>query len=416
MPYQIFLSYRNEDSPSETGRLYDKLTNEFGEDALFYDKERIGLGRWPEYIHKALEECKVLIAVIGPDWYDIKDEQGRLRIKQSGDWVRREIATALKADKIIIPVCVNNAEFHTKKDKYPNSISGIVKYTSRNLNSWKSDYNDLLSLLKDELKTREKTSEARGRRSSSDTFEPIGDGEFKNSEGKYLISVKPTAFFYYRLKKAFPGVRGLKWYEGESAVDRLGILLRETTEFHISEGYNTFEDPIWWMRGPGKEPISQFKRLTNEKCVMNEYELSVARIAVLNHTSYYKCFVYVEVNPDTPIGLYDYSEEKIQSEVINHGYAYEEFGIWEGIPITREESFDGAAEISGKVVNVAGSEWRKRYLSRYNFLIAAKTSPYGSKEGYFLVKEFMKMILEGSRTIEQFIAEAEKLDRNSMDQ
>lgn len=42
---QIFISYRRFDSTAITGRIYDRLRQEFGKDAIFKDVDNIPAGR-----------------------------------------------------------------------------------------------------------------------------------------------------------------------------------------------------------------------------------------------------------------------------------------------------------------------------------------------------------------------------------
>ncbi len=114
------------------------------------------------------------------------------------------------------------------------------------------------------------------------TFEMISYGEFKGENGEYKLTIAPTVLFSSRLVKAFPGVRGLKWFEGETAIKRLKLLLREPTRFNIANGYGLFSDPIWWFRGNGALPIDRFKVLSHGKCLLNYRELKITKVAAYN--------------------------------------------------------------------------------------------------------------------------------------
>ena len=60
-------------------------------------------------IEKTVGECDVLIAVIGKDWATSCDQEGQRRLDNPEDFVRLEIATALKRNVRIIPVLVDGA-------------------------------------------------------------------------------------------------------------------------------------------------------------------------------------------------------------------------------------------------------------------------------------------------------------------
>jgi hypothetical protein len=105
----IFISYRRKDSADVTGRIFDRMKEQFGEDRLFKDVDSIPLGKdFRVVISKAVGRCKVLLAVIGKDWLKITLDDGRRRIDDPNDYVHIEIATALKRGIPVIPVLVES--------------------------------------------------------------------------------------------------------------------------------------------------------------------------------------------------------------------------------------------------------------------------------------------------------------------
>ena len=89
----------------------------------------------------------------------------------------------------------------------------------------------------------------------------------------------------------------------------------------------------------------------------------------------------------------------IQNHINSFGYSWEEYGLiknWIGwkTPIRREDYDDGATVIRGKVRNTFNAELRVRYLSDYNFIIAAKGSPYNSNKFTRNSKRYLNGILK----------------------
>lgn len=235
-------------------------------------------------------------------------------------------------------------------------------------------------------------------------------------DGKHIISVAPTVFFSHRIGNAFPGIRGLEWFDNpKEAVDRLEILLKKPTSFEKTSGYGVSDEPIWWSRGYSDLPIPSFKRISETKCIMDIEELEIDKIAVYHSTRYWQSFVYVEVKAEKQIGLYNYSDEEIKTRVEEYGYFSEEYGLFEDVPITRSCFDDGAAEIGGKVVDTSGAELRVRYLSKYNFLISSRFSPIDCREFENYSEVEMNKILKGSNTVENLLEFIIKLPRNEND-
>ncbi|MFZ0707032.1 MAG: toll/interleukin-1 receptor domain-containing protein [Candidatus Korobacteraceae bacterium] len=111
----IFISYRREDSEDSARALYESLIREFGKERLFMDVEAIALGSdFRTAVEHSLDDCGVFLVVIGPTWLDVKatgDPQGQRRLDNPSDYVRQEVATALKRGPglPVIPVLVHGA-------------------------------------------------------------------------------------------------------------------------------------------------------------------------------------------------------------------------------------------------------------------------------------------------------------------
>ena len=83
----IFLSYRRTDGP-QACRIHDWLSQRFGGDAVFMDVAAIPFAvSFSDFIREAIEESKVMIALIGSGWQD--------RINEPDDPVRMEIEVAI---------------------------------------------------------------------------------------------------------------------------------------------------------------------------------------------------------------------------------------------------------------------------------------------------------------------------------
>jgi len=57
---------------------------------------------------------------------DARDEQGNRRLDKSDDFVRIEIASALKQDKLVIPVLVHDARM-PKLEELPDDIKHLAR-------------------------------------------------------------------------------------------------------------------------------------------------------------------------------------------------------------------------------------------------------------------------------------------------
>lgn len=178
-------------------------------------------------------------------------------------------------------------------------------------------------------------------------------------------------FFSERFKSAFPGLRTLSWIDDPlAAVARLDELLREPLS-------GKHANAIWWWRG-GNLHIERWVPLGERTRLMNFDELTIRRVAASPGSSNVRSFVYVEAAPMKPTGLYETDSEAIARQVEQFGFASEEYGLLEGERlVTRAEYDDGATVVDGRPVDLRGRrlELRARYLTPYNFVVAAHGSP-----------------------------------------
>ena len=106
----LFLSYRRSDSQDVSGRIYDRLIDHFGANHVFKDVDSIPLGvDFRKFVGDKVARCDALLAVIGPQWLETRNEAGGRRLDDARDLVRAEVAAALARDIPVVPVLVGSA-------------------------------------------------------------------------------------------------------------------------------------------------------------------------------------------------------------------------------------------------------------------------------------------------------------------
>lgn len=122
----LFISYRRSDTTEFVWWLRDHLYAEFGEHRVFRDVESLAPGEpLPAVIEAGVQQCKILLVVIGRGWLTVNEQTGRPRLHEAGDWVRREVELALHAGKEIIPVFGAMAGM-PPRDALPESIRELA--------------------------------------------------------------------------------------------------------------------------------------------------------------------------------------------------------------------------------------------------------------------------------------------------
>jgi hypothetical protein len=138
---RVFLSYRRDDSSPWTGRLRDALAARFGDDGVFQDVTGVRPGlSFDEEIASALARADATLAVIGPRWLSATGHDGRRRLDDENDHVRRELVQALASQVPTIPVLVGGARL-PDVDELPDVLRPLVSRQAVELRdeSWHDD-------------------------------------------------------------------------------------------------------------------------------------------------------------------------------------------------------------------------------------------------------------------------------------
>lgn len=148
----IFISYRRSGASSVAYRLADELKRSFGEDRIFIDVESIDPGlKFAEAIRQALRQCTVTLVVIGPEWLSMENKSGQRRLDEPTDWVRQEVALALKSGTRLIPVLVEDAQA-PESGQLPQDIADLAELQAFSISArqthWSFDVNRLIDKLR----------------------------------------------------------------------------------------------------------------------------------------------------------------------------------------------------------------------------------------------------------------------------
>jgi len=116
MPPLIFISYRHEDA-GVVGRIAEKLTADFGNNAVFVDTQTLKPGtKWNPAIARALEEAGAVLVIIGRQWLTAAHPSGTRRLDDPDDTLTAEIVEALSRDKFIVPLLVDHATIPSRSE------------------------------------------------------------------------------------------------------------------------------------------------------------------------------------------------------------------------------------------------------------------------------------------------------------
>jgi chaperonin GroEL len=147
---EVFICYRRDDSSGHAGRLLDRMLQELGPGKVFMDVVGIEPGvNFKAHIEEAIGACVVVIVLIGTDWLSAADSAGEPRLRDPRDFLRLELATALRANKRVIPALVRGARV-PDSDDLPEDIRTLADLSAIELSDtrWDYDVSVLVSAIK----------------------------------------------------------------------------------------------------------------------------------------------------------------------------------------------------------------------------------------------------------------------------
>ncbi|WP_051386074.1 toll/interleukin-1 receptor domain-containing protein [Actinokineospora inagensis] len=126
---KVFVNYRVDDSIHATIAITTRLAQHFGGENVFRDGDSLPPGSvYPPRIRRALERADTVLAVLGPEWLNVRDSAGRRRLADPHDWVRAELRMAFERGIPVVPVLLDDAKF-PEPEELPSDI-GQLHWTS----------------------------------------------------------------------------------------------------------------------------------------------------------------------------------------------------------------------------------------------------------------------------------------------
>jgi small GTP-binding protein len=126
----IFISYRRDETAAHAGRIRDRLSSHFGPARVFFDRNTIGPGSdFVSQIEDSVASAEAMVVVIGGQWLTCQDADGKRRLDDPEDFVRREIVAALKRGIPLYPVLVSGARLPARDD-LPEALQGIRRHSA----------------------------------------------------------------------------------------------------------------------------------------------------------------------------------------------------------------------------------------------------------------------------------------------
>jgi len=145
---RFFISYRKRDTGADAELIAKSLSD--SEHVVFLDRQGISPGEdYVDRIRGSLSQSQVVLALIGKHW--AIDDEGRRRLYEDNDWVRREIAIALERERRVVPVLFDG--LRTVPAELPNEIAPLARLQGYPIDRdyFARDSGDLITRIEKEL-------------------------------------------------------------------------------------------------------------------------------------------------------------------------------------------------------------------------------------------------------------------------
>jgi TIR domain len=77
------------------------------------------------YLYDQINSCEIFLSIIGPNWLESRDHEGRRRLYNPDDFVRIEVRAALERKIRTIPVLVEGAQMPPPTE-LPEDVRGLT--------------------------------------------------------------------------------------------------------------------------------------------------------------------------------------------------------------------------------------------------------------------------------------------------
>jgi formylglycine-generating enzyme required for sulfatase activity len=128
MAAKVFISYRRDDAKWQAREIYNKLTQVLPRDHVFMDIDSIPPGAdFVDVLEGWVDQCDILLALIGPSWIDITDPKtARRRLENPNDFVRIEIRKGLARGIPVVPILLDGASI-PDDEKLPEDLKRLLR-------------------------------------------------------------------------------------------------------------------------------------------------------------------------------------------------------------------------------------------------------------------------------------------------
>ena len=179
-----FINYRTGDGEHVATLIDRELSRRFGEEEVFRASKSIPSGAdFEKELGRAVHNCEVLLAVIGPRWTQPREGDGRRALDDPDDWTRKEIVAAFDTGATVIPVLIEDTPRLRTRD-LPEDLAPLARCQYRRYRH-RTNESDLVELIEAVEIAAPELEEKTARRAK----EEAGKGDTETNTGNTMHDV-----------------------------------------------------------------------------------------------------------------------------------------------------------------------------------------------------------------------------------
>lgn len=121
---KVVLCYRRDDSSQYIDQIVKNIDSRFGRGTAFCDISNIPLGaNFVDFLRNEIKSASVVLVLIGPSWIS---NTNAMRLQDTNDFVRLDIAAALQFNVPIIPILLDGATMPSSSE-LPDELSELSR-------------------------------------------------------------------------------------------------------------------------------------------------------------------------------------------------------------------------------------------------------------------------------------------------
>ncbi len=149
---KLYMSYASSQPDAIVERMIAQLQWRYGRDSVYYNLHGQSLPHYQALVQQSIAESNCVLIIIDPTWLTLQTFNNGTDLYNPDTPIHIEVASALKAKKLIVPILINDAHMPSAKELPSNFASlTLCQAITIRTDPW---FNQDMEVLLNQLKTQ----------------------------------------------------------------------------------------------------------------------------------------------------------------------------------------------------------------------------------------------------------------------